>query len=46
MRSVRRGRTGLLGHSSWLPGVLGTEVDDAREGSWSRRCEVLALLGR
>jgi hypothetical protein len=24
-------------HSSWLPGVLGAEVADARDGSW-RRC--------
>jgi hypothetical protein len=32
--------------SSWLPGVLGAEVDDAQECSWSRCCEALALLGR
>jgi hypothetical protein len=32
-------------HSSWLPGVLGIEVDDTREGSWSRCSEALALLG-
>jgi hypothetical protein len=32
--------------SSWLPGVLGIEVDDAREGSWGRCCEALILLGR
>jgi hypothetical protein len=32
-------------HSSWLLSVLGAEMDDAREGSWSRCCEALALLG-
>jgi hypothetical protein len=31
-----------LGCSSWFPGIHGTEVDDARGGSW-RRC-FLALL--
>jgi hypothetical protein len=25
------------GHSSWFPGFLGVEVDDARDGFW-RRC--------
>jgi hypothetical protein len=25
--------------------LLGAEVDDTREGSWSRCCEALALLG-
>jgi hypothetical protein len=34
------------GRSSWLSGVLGAVVDDAREGSWSRCCEALALLSR
>jgi hypothetical protein len=44
-RSVRRGRLGLPCHSHWFQGVLNAEVDDAREGSWSRCREVLALLG-
>jgi hypothetical protein len=35
-----------LGRTSWLPDVPGTKVGNAREGSWSQRCEALALLGR
>jgi hypothetical protein len=34
------------GQSSCLPGILGTEVDDVGEGSWSQCYEALALLGR
>jgi hypothetical protein len=44
-RSVCRGWIEHPKYSLWLPGVLGAEVDDAREGSWSRCCEALALLG-
>jgi hypothetical protein len=36
---------GLPWRSSRLLGVLGTEVDGAREGSWYRCCEALALIG-
>jgi hypothetical protein len=43
---TRKGRLGLPWCSSGLPGILGTEVDDAREGSWSQCYEVLVLLGR
>jgi hypothetical protein len=33
------------GHSSWLSGVPDAEMDDARDSSWSRCGEMLALLG-
>jgi hypothetical protein len=33
-------------HSSGLTGVLGTEVDDGQEHSWSLCREALAFLGR
>jgi hypothetical protein len=44
-RIVPRGWTELLVYSLWLLGVPGTEVDDTQEGSRSRCCEALALLG-
>jgi hypothetical protein len=36
---------GLPWCSCQFQGVLGTETDGAREGSWSRCCEELSLLG-
>jgi hypothetical protein len=45
-RSVCRGWSRLPWHSYWLPGVLGTDMDDAREGSWGCCFVVLSLLGR
>jgi hypothetical protein len=44
-RLVHRGSISLPDYSFWLLSVLGTEVDDTQEGSWSQCCEELSLLG-
>jgi hypothetical protein len=38
-RLVRRGQLKLPWCSSWLPGVLGAEVDDAQNDSWGGNFE-------